>query len=326
MNVQLWTGALALVLLVWSPASEAQPTSRIPMVGLLSLQAAPPAGSQGSVLLREELRKLGWVDGQNVAFVGRYADGRREQLAPMAAELVRERVDVIVTYGTQIVDVARRATATIPIVMSAADAGRFVSNLGRPEGNITGLSLLFEDLSAKRLDLLREILGGPGRVALLLNVENAAHVKGIKEVEAAAPRLGLEVRAFEVRRAEELERLFAEMAVWRATAVYVFHDPVIDEMARKIAGLSVRRRLPTISGLRVFADAGILMTYGPDIAAMHRRAAFFVDRILKGAKPADLPVEQPTKLELVINLKTAMLLGLTIPPSVMLRADQVIEQ
>jgi putative ABC transport system substrate-binding protein len=316
---------LALGLLAAPLAAEAQQKSRVPTVGLLSLQAAPPAGSQGSALLREELRKLGWVDGKNIAFIGRYAGGRREQLAPMAAELVRERVDVIVTYGTQIVDVARQATATIPIVMSAADAGRFVSNFGRPEGNITGLSLLFEDLSAKRLDLLREILGRPGRIALLLNVQNAAHVKGIKEVEVVAPRLGVEFRTFDVRGADELARLFADMAVWRATAVYVFHDPVIDEMAGKIAGLSVRHRLPTISGLRVFVDAGILMTYGPDIAAMHRRAAFFVDRILKGAKPADLPVEQPTTLELVINLKTAKVLGLTIPQSLLLRADQVIE-
>jgi putative tryptophan/tyrosine transport system substrate-binding protein len=325
LKAQLRAVALGVGLLVWPLVAQAQQTSRIAMVGLLSLQAAPPTGSDGTVLLREELRKLGWVDGQNIRFVGRYADGRRDQLAPMATDLVRERVDVIVTYGTQIVDVTRRATTTIPIVMSAADAGRFVSNLGRPEGNITGLSLVFEDLSAKRLELLREILAGQRRVALLLNVENPAHVKGIKEVQVAASRLGLELRAFEVRQADDLEPLFAEMAVWRTTAVYVFHDPVIDGMARRIAELSVHRRLPAISGLRVFADAGILMTYGPDIAAMHRRAAFFVDRILKGAKPADLPVEQPAKLELVINLKTAKLLGLTIPSSVMLRADQVIE-
>jgi putative ABC transport system substrate-binding protein len=323
-SVKLWAIALALVLLAWPLASVAQ-RSRIPTVGLLSLQAAPPASSEGSVLLREELRKLGWVDGKNVAFLARFADGRREQLAPMAAELVREGVDVMVTYGTQIVDVARRATTTIPIVMSAADAGQFVSNFSRPEGNITGLSLLFEDLSAKRLELLRETLGGPGRIALLLNGQNPAHVKGIKEVEAAAARLGLEFRAFEARRADELERLFGDMAVWRTAAVYIFHDPVIDDMARKIAELSVRRRLPTISGLRVFADAGILMTYGPDIAALHRRAAFFVDRILKGAKPGDLPVEQPTKFELVINAKAARALGLTIPQSLLVRADEIIQ-
>jgi putative ABC transport system substrate-binding protein len=278
------------------------------------------------------LRDLGWTPGSNVTVEHRYAEGKVERLPELAAELVRQRVDVIVTRGSQATRAAKEATGTIPIVMSAvADPVRqgFIPNLARPGGNITGLAwLALGQIEGKHLELLKETTPGLRRVAILQSPTAIPDPEGltIKGIKAAANTLGLEIQFFEVSQPEAIVETFGRISRARVGALLVRPDPaVLDTNRARIAELALSHRLPAIYPWRHYVDSGGLMSYNTHIPDFHRRAATYVDRLLKGAKPGDLPIEQPTKYELVINLKAAKALGLTIPPSLLQRADQVIE-
>jgi len=297
-------------------------------VGLLFLGTAGIDWTERSgIALREELRELGWVEKQNIHFQYRFAGGRRDRLDQLAGELVKDKVDVIVTMGTEATRAARRATSSIPIVMGGVGdpvrAG-FIASLSRPGGNTTGVSLLNQELWPKRLELIKEVVPGARRVAVV-STPDPQHAESLKLLLGAAPRFGLELRNVLVSGRGDLDRIFTEIGRGRADAVLVQPSPDIDEMRSRIAQLAEKQRLPSMFALRQYAEAGGLMSYGADLYDMQRHVASYVDKILKGAKPADLPVEQPTKFELVINLKTAKALGLTIPQTLLLRADQLIE-
>jgi putative ABC transport system substrate-binding protein len=318
---------LVLAILVGPLAAEALQGGKVPRIGVLT-----GTSSEGSPVyaLRQGLRELGYVEGQNIVIEWRWADGRIEQLPDLAAELVRLKVDVIVTNSTPAARAAKNATRTIPIVLGlAGDPVRtgLVASLARPGGNVTGLSGMAAELAGKRLELLREILPTTARVAVLLNPGNPYpyHAVSWSEAQNAARVLGLELRSLEVRAAPDLDRALSTVTSWRAQAVWMFGDPELDQYLRRILNFAARRRLPTLFDARLYAEAGGLVAYGVSYSERLRRAAVFVDKILKGAKPADLPVEQPTKFELIINLKTAKALGLTIPQSVLVRADEVIK-
>ena len=275
----------------------------------------------------QRLHELRWIAGRNVAIEYRWGEGRIEPLAELAAELVRLKVDVIVTSGTRQVVAAKQATSVIPIVFAAVGdpvGTGLVASLARPGGNVTGLSLQATDLAAKRLGLLREVVPGLRRLALMANTDTPAAVVEMREVQATARTLGLEVVTSEIRRPEEIAPAF-EALKGRAEALYVCNDPLVTTHRANINTLALGVRLPTMYNVREFVEARGLMSYGPSFLDLYRRTADLVDKILRGAKPAEIPVEQPTKFELVINLKTAKALGLTIPPSLLARADQVIE-
>ena len=277
---------------------------------------------------RQGLRELGYVEGQNFVIEYRSADGRPERFPGLATELVRLKVDLIVTRGTPAVLAAKKATGSIPIVMAmSADPAGFgiVSGLARPGGNVTGLSTFAVELAGKRLELLKEAIPRIARIAQLANMSSPVSVSQWRQIEVAARSLGLEPQLLDVRASEDFARAFDTAIKQRADAVQVVNDTLTQNNVRRIVDLSAKHRLPSIFGSREFVDAGGLMAYGPNFTDLYRRAATYVDKIFKGAKPADLPVEQPTKFELVINLKTARALGLTIPQSVLVRADQVIE-
>jgi putative tryptophan/tyrosine transport system substrate-binding protein len=276
---------------------------------------------------RDGLRKLGYVEGQNLLITYRWADGRLDRLPALADDLLASHVDAIVAIGAS-VWAAKRQTSTVPIVMafSGDPVGTgMVSNLARPGGNITGLSFMSSDLAAKRLELLKQTFPGTARVGVLYLPAEVSTVPELRETEAAARTVNVTLQRLEVRQPDDLEPLFAKAIRERADAMLVFAHAFAFTHRDRIVDLAARQRLPTMFGWREFVDVGGLMSYGPNVHAMLRRAASYVDRILKGAKPADLPIEQPTKFELIINLKTAKALGLTIPQSVLLRADQVIE-
>ena len=310
-------------ILASAPLVEAQQTKKA-TIGILTLASDDPLAK----VLREGLRDLGYVEGQNIVFEHRYVDGKVERLPDVAAELVRMKVDVIVARSTPVVQAVRNATSTIPIVISVPDAvgSGLVANLARPGGNITGTSSIMPELAGKRLELLREILPKLSRVAFLAHGGDPSHPQFTKQIQDAAESVGLQVQPVVVKGPEEFESAFSAMARNRAGAVII--QPLfagVLGLAGPIAELATKNRLPTISdGLR-FAEAGGLIYYGPDQLALWRRIPEYVDRILKGAKPADLPVEQPTKFELEINLKTAKKIGLAIPPNVLARADRVIK-
>ena len=277
---------------------------------------------------RDGLRELGYVEGQNLIIEFRSANGQFDRVPDLLAELIRLRVDVIVTIGDPVVLAAKQATSTIPIVMAGAGdpVGRgFVASLARPGGNITGISNLAVALTGKWLELAKEVVPRISRVALLTNAGNPTHRLFWAEAETLAPGIALTVYKAEVRSPGDFEFAFASMAQDRAGAVVVLADPMLGSQRIRLAELAAKHRLPSISPFREAAENGGLISYGPSLRANFQRAATYVDRILKGAKAADLPVEQPTKFELVINLKTAKALGLTIPPSLLQRADQVIE-
>jgi len=301
-------------------AAGAQQRAKVPRIGILSSDAA----STREEAFRQGLRDLGYVEGQNVAIESRYADGRFEKLPGLATELVRLNVDVIVASPTEAIRAAQGATKTIPIVMAFSGdpvGSGIVAQLGHPGGNITGLTTMAAELTAKRLEFLKAIAPTISRVSFLAN--QATPKQFVSEVEAAGRVMGVHISAVMVQDANELDRTFSVMAKGAVDGLVV--DLVLHEYRRRIADLAIRHRFPAVSGPREFAAAGGLMAYGPDYRDLFRRAATYVDKILKGVKPADLPVEQPTKFELVINLKTAKALGLTIPQSVLLRADQIIE-
>jgi putative ABC transport system substrate-binding protein len=275
----------------------------------------------------QRLRELAWIDGHNLAIEYRWAEGRNEQYMEAAAGLVRLKVDVIVTVSTPSTLAAKQATSVIPIVFVAAGdpvATGLVASLARPGGNITGLSAQTPDLASKRVELLRDVVPDLRRLAIMANVSNPASVLEMGEAQAAARKFGLEVTTSEIRRAEDITPAF-EFHKGRADALFVGGGPLMTSNQIRINTLALAARLPTVSIIRENAEAGALMSYGAHFPSLFQRAADYVDKILRGAKPADIPVEQPTKFELVINLKTAKALGLDVPPTLLARADEVIE-
>jgi putative ABC transport system substrate-binding protein len=299
--------------------------SKPPRIGFVSIRA--PAASPYVDGLRQGLRELGYIEDQSIRVEWRFAGDRFDRLPGMAAELVELRVDVIVADGTPAAVAAQKATNAIPIVMAGvADpvAAGLVQSLGRPGGNVTGLTMLSPDVSAKRLQLLKETVPKLSHVAMLWNPTHPASPPQVKEAEIAARQLGLQLHRVAVRDAADLENAFAAMSKAGATALLVADDAMLGNNAGRIAALAAQRRLPAIYGWRDFVEAGGLMAYGPSLHDQYRRAATYVQKILRGAKPAELPVEQPTTFELVVNLRTATALGLNIPQAVLLRADEVI--
>jgi putative ABC transport system substrate-binding protein len=310
----------------WPIRARAQQQPRLPTIGFLGA-ATPSATSQWIAAFVQRLRELGWTDGRNVTIEYRWAEGRRERFAEIAAELVQLKVDVIVTHSTEPVLAAKQVTSTIPIVFANTGdpvGNALVASLARPGGNVTGLSIQGTDTVGKRLELLREVVPSFRRLAIMANVGNSAVVLERREVEAAARTFGLEVIAGEIQRVEDIEPAFQALA-GQADALYVAADPLAIVNRVRINTMALSARLPTMSSVRAYVEAGALMSYGANFPELWRRAAEYVDKVLRGKRPADLPVEQPTKFDLVINLTTAKALGLTVPSTLLARADEVME-
>jgi len=327
-----WVGIVALVITLAMCGVEvwAQQAKKIPRLGYLSA-TDPGSDSARSEAIRLALRALGYIEGQNLATEYRYAEGKPDRLPALAAELARLKVDIVVAAGgTTAVLAAKNATGTIPIVMMGAgldpvEAG-LVQSLARPGGNVTGITNLTGDLSGKRLELFKEAVPKVTRVAVLYDPATADSAHDVKEVLPVAARaLGLIYRSWELRAADDFDEVFAAISKWHPDGLYVpRRGPLMRTNENRIVGFALKSRLPSVYSARVSVDAGGLLSYGTDPAESYRRVAIYVDKILKGAKPADLPVEQPTKFELVINLKTAKQIGVTIPQRVLARADRVI--
>src|SRR6266498_2708840 len=318
----------ALLLALCAPAEAQQPT-KVPRIGYLSADDAASESSRAEPI-RLALRELGYIEGQNLAIEYRYAEGKRDRLPELAAELVRLKVDIIlVTGGDPGIRAAKNATKTIPIVMSGSGVdpveADFVESLARPGGNVTGVTNLGSELGGKRLELLKEAVPKLARVAVLYDPTSRNNVLELKEVQTAAGALGLTVRSWEVRGTDGFERVFAALSKQRPDGLYVPGGPLLYANQKRTIGFALKSQLPSAYNRREDVEAGGLMYYGADRADSYRRVAYYVDKILKGAKPADLPVEQPTKFELVINLKTAKQIGLTIPQSMLYKADKVIK-
>jgi putative tryptophan/tyrosine transport system substrate-binding protein len=306
--------------------SDAQAAPKVYRVGLL--WDTPTMFPKAIEALRQGLRDQGWIEGQNLSFEPRWSEGRFERLPEFAAELVRSGVDVIVAPSSIYAEAAGRATSTIPIVfLSHADplGSRHVASLSRPGGNITGLSLLMTETNAKSLELLKEAVPNVSRVAVIYDPATPSHTPGLKAVQETGPTLGLSIVPSSVGTAAEFEEAFAKVARDGADAVLVLSTPLYMASMKPLADLAIKHRLPSMFGPREHIEAGGLMSYSPDRADLWRRGATYVDRILKGANPADLPVQQPIKFDLSINLQTAKALDLTIPPTLLARADEVIE-
>ena len=320
----LFIGSLFFHMLVTPLTADAQ-QPQVPRIGILSSFSDP---DPQVAALKQGLRELDWVEGQNVGVEYRYANNHLEQYPHLAAELVRVKVDVIVAGGEAGIRAARDATSTIPIVM--ANSGDpvgigLIASLSRPGGNVTGLSLLAPDLGGKRLELLKETVPKVSRVGVLWNPTNAVEALELKSTEVAARAVGVIVTSHEVRAPADFDRAFAAIGRERPTALITLADPLTRGHKTQLAEFAAKSRLPMIAETRDFAEAGGLMSYGASLRDLYRRAATYVDKILKGAKPCDLPIEQPTKFELVVNLKTAKALGLKMPQSVLLRADEVLQ-
>jgi putative ABC transport system substrate-binding protein len=319
-------GGAAVAPLLLPLAARGKQAAKLPTIGFL-VSGSPSSHGQWVAAFVQRLRELGWIEGRNIAIEYRWAEGRTAPDVEIAAEFVRRNVDVIVTAGTAAVVAAKRETSVIPIVFAAAGdpvGTGLVASLARPGGNVTGLSIQQTDVAAKRLELLREVVPGLHRLAILGNVGGPAVVLDMGEAQAAARKLGLELTTSEIRRAEDIAPAFDALK-GRADALYVCTDPLVNTHRIRVNTLALAAQLPTIHGLREYVEAGGLMSYGPNVPNLFRRAADYVDKILRGAKPGDIPVEQPTKFDVVINLTTAKALGLKIPASFLLRADEVIE-
>jgi putative ABC transport system substrate-binding protein len=320
---------LAVSLTLAPLAAETQQAVSVPRVGFLSPSSlSEPRTPRYLEAFRQGLRELGYVEGQSIAIELRWAEGKYDRLPALAAELVRLQVNVIVTYSEPAIRAAKQATERIPIVMAAvADpvASGFVASLARPGGNITGISNMRLDLTGKQLELLREVVPKVSRVAILGNAAIIDNTLQVRHAQDAARALGMRLQPLLVRSPGEIDPAFAAMTTEGAGALIVLVDTMLLDSQSRIADLAVRWRLPMVFSQVDQAEAGGLMAYGPSVHSRFRRSATYVDKILKGAKPADLPVEQPTKFELVINMKTAKALGLTIPQTLLLRADEVIE-
>jgi ABC-type uncharacterized transport system substrate-binding protein len=327
MDRRTFVSTAAGALLVKAFPANAQPAKKVPRIGVL-VPGAPATASHLTAAFTQGMREHGYVDGQNVVVERRFGDNRAERISEIAAELVRLKVDVIVTSSDLGIAAVKQQTQTIPIVManSSDPVGTgFVASLARPGGNVTGLTGISSELSAKRLELLKEVVPGLSRVAIVWNPDLRGAVFEYKETASAARALRLQLQAVEVNRADDFDRAFSALTTGRAEALIVVPSPLAFANRGQITSLAQKHRLPTLYGQREYVDAGGLIAYGSNLADAWRRAATFVDKILKGAKPGELPIEQPTKFELVINLKTAKALGLTIPQSLLLRADEVIQ-
>jgi len=318
--ISLLAGTTALPL-----AAHAQ--AKLPTIGVLS-PATPSAWAAWVSSFVQRLNERGWVQGRTVAIEYRWEEGRAERAAEMAAELIRLKVDVILTSGTANVIAAKQATAAVPIVFVLAQdpvVSGFVASLARPGGNVTGLSIQGPDLAGKRLELLREVVPGLRRLAIMGNIGLPEVKLEMQELQTTAKMLGLEVAPLEIRRAEDIAPAFDTILKGGANALYVIGDPLTGTNRVRINIMALAARLPTLCNFREFVDAGGLMSYGPNFPDQFRRAADYVDKILRGAKPADIPVEQPTKFDLVINMIVAKALSLELPPMLLARADEVIE-
>ena len=310
----------------WPLPAHTQQAGKLPTIGFLGAATASVAGQWFAAFV-QRLHELGWMEGRNIAIEVRWAEGRSERYAEIAAEFARLNVDVIVTIGTPASLAAKQATSVVPIVFVAASdpvGTGLVASLARPGGNVTGLSNQQADLAGKRVELLREVVPGLRQLAIMANVDNSASVLEMREVQTAARTIGLEVAILEVRQAEDIANGF-ELLKSRADALYVVSDPFLGSNRVRINTLALGMRLPTLHAFREYVEAGGLMSYGPNFPHLFRRAGDHVDKILRGAKPADIPVEQPTKFDLIINLTTAKALGLTVPATLLARADEVIE-
>ncbi|HEU4343614.1 MAG TPA: ABC transporter substrate-binding protein [Candidatus Binatia bacterium] len=331
MNQKIFALALSAMLFALFSAADAQQPKKVPRIGYLS-NTDPARESARSEAIRLALRERGYIEGQNIAFEYRYSEGKPDRAPELATELVRLKVEMIVAAGGPTwVQAAKNATKTIPIVMvgqgaDPVEAGH-VESLARPGGNVTGLTNLGPELGGKRLELLKEAVPKLARIAVLYDPANPVTVQQSKEVLRVASRaLGLTVRSWEVRAADDFEQVFAAVGKWRPDGLLAAGGgPLLNANRERIVAFTLKSRLSSIFNRTEFVEAGGLMSYGVDLADTHRRVAYFVDKILKGTKPADLPVEQPTKFELVINLKTAKQIGLTIPPNVLARADKIIK-
>jgi len=313
---------------LWTRATRAQQTGKLPIIGFLGASTSSVSGEgQRLASFLQRLRDVGWVEGRTIAIEYRWGDGHAERFGELARELVRLKLDVIVTYATPAILALKQATSDIPIVFAAAAdpvGTGLVASLRRPGGNVTGLSLQTTDIAGKRVELLRETLPGLRRLAIMAHAEAPNAVLEMGEAQAAAKALGLDAILLEIRRAEDIAP-----AVWaakgRAEALYVVLDPLVQIYRVRINTLALGARLPTLLPYREFVEVGGLMSYGPNQPDLFRRAADYVDKILRGAKPVDLPVEQPTKFDLIVNLTAAKALGLDLPPTLLARADEVIE-
>jgi ABC-type uncharacterized transport system substrate-binding protein len=325
-NRRAFLGSLTLGLFAAPFASDAQPPAKVARIGVLALWVA--SATPLAEAFRQGLREHGYVEGRNVTFEYRSVQGRVDRLPSLAAELVRLKVDVIVTESNVAALAAKHATQTIPVVMAIAGdpvTAGVVGSLARPGGNVTGLTLMNRELSGKRLQLLKEVAPKIAVVAVIWNPTDPPAADALRETEAAAQSWGLQIHAIEARSPADLDAAFKAVADARPDAFFTLPGGMFQDNKTRIFDFARKNRLPGVFSNREYAEAGGLMSYGPSFAALFRRAAGYVDKILKGAKPADLPIEQPTTYELVINLKTAKALGLTIPPSLLQRADQVIE-
>jgi putative ABC transport system substrate-binding protein len=317
---------LTTLLLITVGFVEAQQPPKLPRIGFL-IASSRSAIAPRMGLFQQGLRELGYVEGKNIIIERRHADGNSDQLPALAVELVRLKVDVIVTSGPTATRPAKEATSTIPIVMTFDDdpiGSGFVASLAHPGGNITGLSTLAPGISGKQLELLKEIVPRIRRIAVIGTSTREGTAQSLTEVELAAEAFGVKLQYLDIKASKDIEAVFHAASKGRTDAVLVLQSPVFNSQRAQIADLALKSRLPATYPRREFVEAGGLMSYGVNFTDLDRRAALYVDKILRGANPADLPVEQPTKFELVINLKTAKQIGLTIPPQVLARADRVI--
>jgi putative tryptophan/tyrosine transport system substrate-binding protein len=326
MRAKILAYALPALILATIHLAEAQQPKKVPRIGYLV--SGSPSSTQTSVdAFRQGLHDLGYVEGKNILIEYRYAEGKDDRLRDFAADLVRVKVDMIVTSSTVGVSAAKQLTGTIPIVMTDTGdpvATGLVASLAKPGGNVTGLSALSPELSTKQLELLKEILPRVSRVAVLFDPGNPVNIPALKEIEHIAPAFGIQLLRIEVRSPEDYEPAFSAVARGRADALLVRRDPLNQTHRTRIVSLATQSKLPAVYPVGRYVEVGGLMSYGVNGTDQHRRAATYVDKILKGAKPADLPVEQPIKFEFIINLKAAKQIGLTIPPNVLARADRVI--
>jgi putative ABC transport system substrate-binding protein len=321
-------GILMLAMLVLPTALGAQPQGKVVRIGLLDFGASNPSSDARWKALRERLRELGYVEGKNVVFEPRWGNGQVDRLASLAAELTKIKVDLIVTATGEASLAARQATSSIPIVTATGVDPVMLglaASLGRAGGNVTGVTSLNSDLAGKRLELLKQLIPRASRIAILSDPDNRSSTFSVRAVESAGKSLGIVVQSVDARDQKEFDAAFQAMKRGRADAVILGVNTPFMADRRRLAELAVSHRLPMMTPAKEYAEAGGLVSYGTDYPDLFRRAAAYVDKVLKGAKPADLPIEQPTKFELVINLKTAKALGLTVPQSVLGRADEVIQ-
>jgi putative ABC transport system substrate-binding protein len=327
MSGKIFVWLLAIFLLTAAPSTDAQQPTKVPRIGYLTV-ASLASNVARVAAFKQGLRELGYVEGKNIVIEWRSAEGKFERQGELAAELVRQKVDVIVSSGPTMTQAAKEATTTIPIVMAQDSdpvGNGFVASLARPGGNITGLSVLSPELSGKQLELLKEILPKLSRVAVLGNSNEPANAKTLKEIESAAKSFGVQVQSLDAQAQKDIAPAFRVATKTHPNAILVLASAIVTDHRTQVANLALKSRLPAIYGSSIWVNDGGLMSYGTSLVDLSRRAATYVDKILKGAKPADLPVEQPIKFEFVINLKAAKHIGLTIPPNVLARADKVIK-